>query len=138
MILKLKEVSIIMKSRSMVIVYLLLAALIFTACGQSEKATPGDEPSAAASVTVIAVAEAAQTSLPLEEPTEEPTVATTEEPTIAPTEVPTVVPTEAPTAVPTEEPTESCLTCHSDKEQLMSTAAPEPEETESSESSGVG
>ena len=47
--------------------------------------------------------------------------------------------TEESTVEPVSEATsENCLTCHSDKEQLIDTAAPEPEETESSESSGVG
>jgi outer membrane biosynthesis protein TonB len=124
-----------MKSRGTIIICLLLAMLIFTACGQSEAATPGEEPSAVAEATVVAVAEATETSVPTEEPTEEPTEVPTEEPTEEPTEVPTEVPTEEPVA---EITSENCLTCHSDKEQLIDTAAPEPEETESSESSGVG
>lgn len=124
-----------MKLRGAVLICLLFALLIFTACGQNEATTTGEEPSAVEEATVVAVAEATETSLPTEEPVEEPTEEPTAEPAI-PTEVPA---TEEPTAEPIPEFTsENCLTCHSDKEQLIDTAAPEPEETESSESSGVG
>lgn len=52
---------------------------------------------------------------------------------------PMPLPTEEPTLVPTSVPTEVvdyCVDCHTDKEQLISTAKP-VEEAES-ESSGVG
>jgi hypothetical protein len=61
----------------------------------------------------------------------------TPEPTPEPE--PTALPTEAPTSVPTPEPTEVvdyCVNCHTDKEQLISTA--KPEEVAEEESSGVG
>jgi hypothetical protein len=61
----------------------------------------------------------------------------TPEPTPEPE--PTALPTEAPTLVPTPEPTEVvdyCVECHTDKEQLISTAKPVVEAE--SESSGVG
>ena len=52
---------------------------------------------------------------------------------------PTAVPTETPEPVPTPEPTEMvdyCVSCHTDKERLISTSKPVVE-TEA-ESSGVG
>ena len=119
-----------MKLRGTILICLLLAMLIFTACGQSESTTPGEEPSAAEEASVVAVAEATETSVPTEEPTEEPVDEPAESVEVA---------TEEPTVEPVSEATsENCLTCHSDKEQLIDTAAPEPEEAESSESSGVG
>jgi hypothetical protein len=59
------------------------------------------------------------------EPTPKP------EPTALPTEVPTLVPTPVPTEV-----VDYCVDCHTDKEQLISTAKPVVEAE--SESSGVG
>ena len=59
------------------------------------------------------------------EPTPEP------EPTALPTEVPTLIPTPVPTEV-----VDYCVDCHTDKEQLISTARPVVEAE--SESSGVG
>jgi len=59
-------------------------------------------------------------------------------PTPEPTQVPTDIPP-TPTQVPSPEPTvavDYCVDCHTDKEQLISVAAP-VEEGES-ESSGVG
>jgi hypothetical protein len=53
------------------------------------------------------------------------------EPTALPTEVPTLVPTPVPTEV-----VDYCVDCHTDKEQLISTAKPVVEAE--SESSGVG
>jgi hypothetical protein len=120
-----------MRMKGTILIYLLLAMLIITGCGQSESTTSGEEPSAVEEAMVIAVAEATETSTPTEEPTEEPVD--------KPAESEEVIATEEPTAEPVFEATsENCLTCHSDKEQLIDTAAPEPEETESSESSGVG
>jgi uncharacterized protein YcfL len=61
----------------------------------------------------------------------------TPEPTHKPE--PTALPTEAPALVPTAEPTkvvDFCVDCHTDKEQLISTAKPVVEAE--SESSGVG
>jgi hypothetical protein len=59
--------------------------------------------------------------------------------TPAPEPDPTPLPTDVPTLVPSPEPTkvvDYCVECHTDKEQLISTAKPVVE-TES-ESSGVG
>jgi len=53
------------------------------------------------------------------------------EPTVLPTEVPTLIPTPVPTKV-----VDYCVDCHTDKEQLISTAKPVVEAE--SESSGVG
>ena len=120
-----------MKLRGPILICLLLIMLIFTACGQSESITSGEEPSAVEEATVSAVAEATETSVPTEEPTEELVDEPVESEEATVTEESTVEPV-------TEATSENCLTCHSDKEQLIDTAAPEPEETESSESSGVG
>ena len=63
----------------------------------------------------------------------------TSTPAPTPEPEPTSLPTEAPTLVPTPEPTkvvDYCVDCHTDKEQLISTAKPEVEAE--SESSGVG
>ena len=59
--------------------------------------------------------------------------------TPVPTPEPTALPTEVPTLIPTPVPTEAvdyCVDCHTDKEQLISTAKPVVEAE--SESSGVG
>ena len=61
----------------------------------------------------------------------------TPEPTPEPE--PSPIPSETPTVVPTPVPTEAvdyCVGCHTDKEQLISTAKPVVEAE--SESSGVG
>ena len=117
-----------MKLRGIILISLLLAMLLFTACGQNEATTTGDEPSAVEEAAeVVAVAEATETSQPIEETAEE-TAEPEEEPAAEET-------TPEPAPVMTSE---NCLNCHGDKEQLIDTAAPEPEETESSESSGVG
>ena len=120
-----------MKLKGTILICLLLTMLIFTACGQSESITSGEEPSAVEETTVSAVAEVAETSVPTQEPTEEPVDEPVESEEVTAAEEPTVEPVSEATS-------ENCLTCHSDKEQLIDTAAPEPEETESSESSGVG
>jgi hypothetical protein len=64
---------------------------------------------------------------------------TTSTPAPTPESEPTALPTEVPTLVPTPVPTEVvdyCVDCHTDKEQLISTAKPVVEAE--SESSGVG
>jgi nitrate reductase cytochrome c-type subunit len=118
----------LMKLRGTILISFLLAMLLFTACGQNEATTAGNEPAAVEEATAVAaVVMATETSQPIEE-----TAAPTAEPEEAPA-------TEEPTPAPVLEITsENCLNCHGDKEQLIDTAAPEPEETESSESSGVG
>ena len=110
-----------------ILIGLLLFMLILTACGQSEAPPAVVEEPASEEEAVVAVAEPTETLQPTEEPTEEPTQEPTEEPTPEPTEEPT------PEAV-----AQNCLSCHGDKDQLINTAALEPEEPESGESSGVG
>lgn len=63
----------------------------------------------------------------------------TSTPAPTPEPEPTLAPTEAPVLEPTPEPVEVvdyCVDCHTDKEQLISTAKPVVEKE--SESSGVG
>ena len=122
-----------------------LIALVFAALFLASCASGGDEADeseAVAEVPTEAITEseepvaqtaaAVDTDLPTAtvEPTSEPPTAVP--PTEAlPTEAP---PTTAPTA--TSEPADQCLACHTDKESLIETAA--PEEKAPSESSGVG
>jgi hypothetical protein len=110
-------------------IFLVLVTFILTACGEDEAPAPTE---AAVSAPTAVVEEA--TTATLAPP--EPTATATEEP--APTETTAPTPTTEPT--PTEEAiaevADQCLACHSDKEQLINTAA--PEEIIPSESSGVG
>ena len=115
-----------MNLRGTILLCLLLAMLIFTACGQSEAPLTDAEPLVSDEPTVAAIAEATAPTQPQEIVEESESTEEVEE-------------NEEPTPIPTPEATsENCLACHGDKEQLIETASPEPEETESSESSGVG
>ena len=111
-------------------VILLVVAVVLTACGQEETPAPTEQ-AAETAPTVAAEETATYTPVP-----PEPTATATETP--VPTETTAPTPTTEPT--PTEEPVaeiaDACLACHSDKDQLIDTAA--PEEKVPSESSGVG
>ena len=115
---------------SKTIIMLLVVAAFLAACGQEESPTPTEQ---AAATAPTAVVEEASTATP--EPPE-PTATATELP--APTE--TLAPTATTEPTPTEEViaevSDECLACHSDKDQLINTVA--PEEQAPSESSGVG
>jgi hypothetical protein len=105
--------------------FLLIVAVFLAACGAEESPAPTEQ---AAAPEVVA--EETATSSP------EPTATATETPT--PTETVAPTPTTEPTATAevVAETSDECLACHSDKEQLIETAA--PEEKVPSESSGVG
>jgi len=104
------------------VLFLMIVAVVLTACG------PDETPTAAEQMVVESIA----TNTP--EPPK-PTATATEPP---PTETPAPTPTSDPT--PTEEVVvevaDQCLSCHSDKDQLVDTA--KPEELVPNESSGVG
>ena len=120
-----------MKLRGAQVVFYLLIVLL-AACGQSETTPIEEEPSAVATATELAVAEAAATE------TSQPPTDTAVPPTETAEPTATIAPTATATFTPTPEAVaSSCLDCHGDKQTLIDTAAP-PEEPESSESSGVG
>jgi len=110
--------------------------LLLIGCGASE--TPVEEPTAAPPTEVAEVV--APTAVePTDEPTVEPEPTAIEE--VEPTEA--APPTEEPEPEPTDEPVEelvmdNCQTCHNDQEMLTQTADPAVEDSEPSESSGVG
>jgi len=102
--------------------FLIISVVFLAACGQEEAPTPTEQ----------VVVETIATDTPEPPP---PTATATE---IPPTETPSPTPTSEPT--PAEEVvaevTDQCLSCHSDKVQLIETA--KPEELVPNESSGVG
>lgn len=108
-------------------IVLVIVATVLVACGGEEAPVATQQP--LASAPTVGAQEFATN-------TPEPTAVATDPP--APTETSAPTPTAEPT--PTEEVvaeiSDHCLACHSDKEQLVDTAA--PEEKVPSESSGVG
>ena len=122
--------------KSGILIVLIMALLLISACSADEAATP----------TVVAEVQSSPTSAPQEPAvtpgtaahkwTEEVEAAATETQVPEPTEtaVPTTAPTEPPEVVVTV--SDECLACHMDQEKLTETAA--PEEKAPSESSGVG
>ncbi|UCG23437.1 MAG: hypothetical protein JSW55_14985 [Chloroflexota bacterium] len=116
-------------SKYLLLIFVLAIAL--AGCGQEEPPTPTEQSAISPPTTVV---EKTATNTP--EPVE-PTATDTQAPstpteTLAPTA--TIEPTATEEVVVEE--TDACLACHSDKDQLIETAAPEEEVP--SESSGVG
>lgn len=100
-------------------------------CGQEEPPMPTEHSLASAPT---AAAEEAATDTP------EPIIPTPTSTQAPPTPTETLAPTATSQPTPTQEVvaevSDACLACHSDKNQLIETAA--PEEKAPSESSGVG
>ena len=119
------------------VTFLILAVLLLlVGCGSSET-TP--EEATVAPATEVAVVVEPTVVAPTDEPTAVPEPEVAEEVV----EEPTAEPTEEPEPEPTEEPVEelvmdNCQTCHNDQEMLTQTADPAVEDSEPSESSGVG
>jgi outer membrane biosynthesis protein TonB len=121
-------------------VTILTLAVLLLLIGCSASETPTEEATVAPATEVAAVVEPTVVE-PTDEPTAVPEPEFVEEPTVEPTEE--ALPTEEPEPEPTEEPVEelvmdNCQTCHNDQEMLTQTADPAVEDSEPSESSGVG
>jgi hypothetical protein len=116
---------------------ILAVLLLLVGCGSSE--TPVEESTAPPPTEVAVVVEPTVVE-PTDEPTAVPEPEVVEETTV---EEPTVEPTAEPEPEPTDEPVEelvmdNCQTCHNDQDMLTQTADPAVEDSEPSESSGVG
>ena len=120
----------VIRSKYLALIFVL--ALALASCGQEEPPTPTEQ--SVASAPTAAVVEEAATDTPV---AVEPTATATQVP---PTPTETLAPTATTEPTRTEEVvvevSDACLACHSDKDQLIETAA--PEEKVPSESSGVG
>ena len=108
-----------------------VVAMVLAGCGQEEPSTPTEQSAASAPTAIV---DQAATDTP--EPAEPTATATQAPPTPTETLVPTATLEPTPTEEMVAEIADACLACHSDKDQLIETAA--PEEKVPSESSGVG
>ena len=117
------------RGRSLILIFVLTLAL--GSCDQERSPTPAEQ--AVASAPTATVEEAA-TDTP--EPVEPMPTDTKALPTATATLELTATMEPRPTEKAVVEVVDACLACHSDKDQLIETAA--PEEKVPSESSGVG
>ncbi len=114
-------------------IWLLVTLFLLSACGSVNE--PAVEVETVLPPTEVAAVTEATATMVIVAPTETAVSATDIEPTA--TALPAATEAPAPTDTPEPLVMDNCMSCHSDKDMLIDTAAPE-EEKEPSESSGVG
>ena len=117
------------QGKYLVLLFVLTIALV--SCGQEEAPTPTEQSVASAPTVTVE-----ETTTSTSEPAEPTETATQAPPTPTETLAPKATTEPTPTEEVVAEVSDACLACHSDKDQLIDTAA--PEEKVPSESSGVG